>query len=261
MTSGELYLLHNKIFFFLRMDTKLKIWLQINEETGAYFDDFCAISELGARQWGIPFETFNNAHQISLEPHNIVIGSVESCESFLNNMGLEIPVPIDMLKLAPVSGRRFRVESKKRFLEYYQLYPYFIKSHNKHKAFTAFVAKNEADVLMYTNKFNGDFLLSDVLDIIAEYRFYINKGKLIGAKHYLGDFLFFPDPEFIKNAVNFSTNILPHLSYSLDFGVLKTGETVLIEAQDGWAIGNYGLEPYDYIKFVKDRWLQITGIL
>ena len=91
------------------MDTKLKIWLQINEKTGAYFDDFCATSELGARQWGIPFEKFHDANQIPLDLHNIVIGSVESCESFLNNMGLEIPVPIDMLKLAPVSGRRVRV--------------------------------------------------------------------------------------------------------------------------------------------------------
>jgi hypothetical protein len=35
----------------------------------------------------------------------------------------------------------------------------------------------------------------------------------------------------------------------------------LIEINDGWAIGNYGLNPIDYFSFVKTRWLQITGVL
>lgn len=243
------------------MDTKLTTWLQTDDTYKRYLWDFCAIAEIGSREWQIPFKTFYDANEIPLNPYNIVIGSVEACEKYLKNMGLEIPQPIDMLKLAAVSGRRFKVESKSKFLEYYEMYPYFIKPHDKHKAFPAFAAKDRGDVLMYANDFDGYFLISNVLDIVSEYRFYINKKRIIGAKHYLGDVLFFPDPDFIKTAVEYSTEILPHLSYSLDFGVLRTGETVLIEAQDGWAIGNYGLEPYDYFKFVKDRWLQITQIL
>jgi len=47
----------------------------------------------------------------------------------------------------------------------------------------------------------------------------------------------------------------------LDIGIDEKGTNYLIEINDGWAIGNYGLNPVDYFSFVKTRWLQITGIL
>lgn len=239
----------------------MTIWIQTNNK-GEYIEDFCAISELGARQWKIPFKKFHNAENIPLNPYNVIVGSVESCEIVLNNMKLEVPPPIDMLKLAPISGRKFEVKTKEKFLEYYELFPYFIKPYDKHKQFPAFIAKDKGDVLMYTNKINNvNFLISNPLSIISEYRLYINKKKILGMKHYSGDPFVYPDPLFIKKALDFCYKNLNLLSYSLDFGILQTGETILIEAQDAWAIGNYGLEPYDYIKFVKDRWLQITKIL
>jgi hypothetical protein len=49
--------------------------------------------------------------------------------------------------------------------------------------------------------------------------------------------------------------------YTLDIGIDDKGINYLIEINDGWAIGNYGLNPIDYFSFVKARWLQITGIL
>jgi hypothetical protein len=47
----------------------------------------------------------------------------------------------------------------------------------------------------------------------------------------------------------------------MDFGVLEDGSTVLVECNDGWSIGNYGLCHLKYYQMLKDRWLQITGIL
>ena len=43
--------------------------------------------------------------------------------------------------------------------------------------------------------------------------------------------------------------------------IKENGDTFLIEVNDGWAIGNYGLSPDRYYSFVKNRWLQLTGIL
>lgn len=49
------------------------------------------------------------------------------------------------------------------------------------------------------------------------------------------------------------------MSYAIDFGVLTTGETALIEVNDAFAIGAYDNVPGDlYLMMLKARWNQLT---
>ena len=47
--------------------------------------------------------------------------------------------------------------------------------------------------------------------------------------------------------------------YSLDFGLTDTGKTLLIEVNDGYALGSYGLFYIDYAKLLAARWAELTG--
>jgi hypothetical protein len=47
--------------------------------------------------------------------------------------------------------------------------------------------------------------------------------------------------------------------YVMDFGVTDKGETVLIEVNDGFSIGSYGLFHIDYAKLLAARWAELTG--
>jgi len=47
---------------------------------------------------------------------------------------------------------------------------------------------------------------------------------------------------------------------SLDFGITDYGRTLLVEINDGFSIGAYGLDEELYAKFLMARWAEIIGI-
>lgn len=98
-------------------------------------------------------------------------------------------------------------------------------------------------------------LISSTLDIVSEYRVFVSQGKILGMKHYTGDFFVFPDVETVQNMVR--DFVGAPKAFTCDVGVTSDGKTVLVECQDAWAIGSYGLDPISYTRFLIDRWLQI----
>jgi hypothetical protein len=49
------------------------------------------------------------------------------------------------------------------------------------------------------------------------------------------------------------------VGYSLDVMVTKD-DTLLVEINDGWSLGNYGCDAFDYFKLLKSRWLEILRL-
>ncbi len=49
--------------------------------------------------------------------------------------------------------------------------------------------------------------------------------------------------------------------YAIDFGVTDKGQTILIEVNDGYALGSYGLFYLDYVKLLSARWAELTSTL
>jgi len=48
------------------------------------------------------------------------------------------------------------------------------------------------------------------------------------------------------------------VAYSLDFGVTEDGRTLLVEANDFYFLGCYGLSPLSYALAIADRWKEIV---
>lgn len=230
-------------------------------------DDFCYSAQLGARYANIKCKTFRDSLTIPPDPTSIIVGSVEQCHQWLKASGFRLHSAIQLEIFHPDHlGRKIErlpiQEARADALADFQastFKPFFIKPSQATKAFTGFTVDDPRLISLWSENFEGEVYKQEVVDIVSEYRLYVSLGKILGMFHYSGDYFKYPDPEIIK-AVKLRADDLEYLSYTLDFGVLQDGRTILIEANDGYAIGNYGLEPADYYQFVKNRWLQITGV-
>ena len=98
--------------------------------------------------------------------------------------------------------------------------------------------------------------VSDVVNFISEYRIFIIEGKVVGCQYYLGDFTKYVDFDVINSAIS-SLGEQP-IGWCLDFGVDDRGRTLLIEANDGYSIGDYGLYHPKYVELLDKRWKELV---
>lgn len=101
--------------------------------------------------------------------------------------------------------------------------------------------------------------ISEPVEFVCEWRYYVMDSKVIGSARYDPDGADeeMPDQEIVASSVL----AMGPGAYVLDFGVLSTGETALVEANDAWAIGLYerALSPRDYLGFLGARWGELQA--
>jgi hypothetical protein len=95
-------------------------------------------------------------------------------------------------------------------------------------------------------------------NITTEWRLYIDRGEIIDSHCYSGDFKIMPDYEYIENIIINNKKLDFPSTYVIDSAVLENGECVIIEYNDMWAIGNYGLDNYTYLKLLTNRYFDIV---
>jgi ATP-grasp domain, R2K clade family 2 len=104
-------------------------------------------------------------------------------------------------------------------------------------------------------------ICSEVVTWQSEYRVYVARGQILGTRHYLGDPNVPLDGQEIATAVaEYEASGEATAGYGIDFGVLGTGQTALIEVNDGYALGSYGLEDDLYTDLLIARWCQLVGL-
>lgn len=234
--------------------SKVKLYYR-TDENGVPFDNFCSDAAIGANEEGVEAISFNDIKEVPQNPYNIVITSVEESQEWLGR------------RINPIEDSWSDLE-KARNIEYKLIrnieeYPCFIKPALDIKAFTGLVVENEKEAVLFSNDYKGIVEVQDVIkDMESEYRIYVHKDRgILGIKHYLGDPYKVPNKDFVEQLVKKAKQNLTENSFTLDVFIDSINRTRLIEINDGWAIGNYGLSPKDYYSFVKTRWLQLTGVL
>lgn len=106
--------------------------------------------------------------------------------------------------------------------------------------------------------------ISEPVRFVSEWRYYVQGGQVIGAARYDPDGAEDapePDRETVaRAAIAMAAAPGAPAACSLDFGVLESGETALVEANDAWALGLYGrgLGPREYATLLTTRWQQIA---
>lgn len=94
--------------------------------------------------------------------------------------------------------------------------------------------------------------------IESEWRIYVNNNKIIDSRNYSGDFKINPDYGYCENVIKTTCADFP-VAYTVDIGILSNSENVVIEFNDMWAIGNYGVPNEIYLKLLKQRYFEIIN--
>ncbi len=131
------------------------------------------------------------------------------------------------------------------------------------KRFTGFVPEYEGDY-----RFNGasnyiPVWISTVVNFVSEWRFYVVDGQLLSwqlADHG-GDINVKPDLNVALDAIEKIHKAGKYPSaYVIDFGVLDTGQTALVEMNDGFSFGAYGDLTADVLWQVTSiRWKELVN--
>jgi len=234
---------------------------------GEWLDDFVYMSKQPLIEQGykiIPFDgndlenTLGNKN-INFK-YDICIGSVDATEYFFNLSNVKSPNYLGY----PIQLKEYlrRKVVKTTFGQLGNDFPYFIKPANDVKKFTGDVIEKEHHLQLFKNFYNiaNDYEVykSNIINFISEYRVFVSQGKIYGIKHYKGDFTKFINVDIVYSMIK--DYIDSPSAYVLDVGLTETNETLLVEVNDMWAIGSYGLNGHDYTLLLRRRFREILKI-
>lgn len=120
----------------------------------------------------------------------------------------------------------------------------FVKSNDKIKGFTDIVEKAP----------EGNYQISEVIEIVSEWRVFVYKQKMVGLKNYSGDFWVFPDVSLIQEMIIRYSDA--PVAYTLDVGINNENGTFVIEVHDFFSCGLYGFNDYRILPHMFWGWWQ-----
>lgn len=196
---------------------------------------------------------------LSLTREDTVVGGIGVVHRALKRLGLAVPaLPSVPESLSAFAGRktwRGPMIEARRAVERGE--PVFVKPlPDQPKLFTGQPFRQFSDLLS-TAHVPDDMIVdcAELTPFVAEYRAFVMHGEIIGLRHYSGDPLIFPDADRLRAAVAAYRDA--PAGYALDIGAAEDGRTLLVEVNDGFAIGAYGLPAIRYAALIAARWEEL----
>ncbi len=194
----------------------------------------------------------------------IVYGSVAVVRDAIARAGRPVPGNLDFpAELADFVGRKIfdtTLSEVRRWEEHEPgRLPVHIKPRDRHKLFTGKVVGSFRDLISISH-LPGDTALvaQEVIDLRSEWRASVLRGRVLNVANYKGDGLVFPDAEMIAEAAE--RYVSAPIGYGMDWAVTRDGRTILVEVNDGFALGNYGMAGHQYTALIEARWRQLMGL-
>lgn len=231
--------------------------------SGEFINPGCYSAWYGFQKRGIETRFFTwpelKAGQVQLDKEVVVVGGIEAVRLALSSLGYAQPVNFDYPAcLEPI----FHRQVKRSVLAYLgETMPVFVKPYGEHKLFPGHTVSKYRDLIRTAScAEDTEVWMSGLVEFVSEYRYSVNRGKIVGAGCYNGDPTIHPNTEVIRWSVDtFEASGGAPIAYNMDLGVLSTGETALVEVNDGFAFGPYGLDPIKHSGMLEDRWSEMTN--
>lgn len=214
----------------------------------------------GFYEMGFEIVLFSTYEELATsQKEDIVVGYVDTVRRRLNDFNIITP-EIDYPKeLSQYLGRNIWKSTMNTISHNPNLWPVFVKP-VEDKRFTGIVVNSTKDLIgRGTCGEDTDVLCSEVVHFVAEWRVFVRYGKILDVRGYAGDWKCHYDPEVIENAIKVYKSA--PAGYAIDFGLTDDGRTLLIEVNDGYSLGCYGLFYIDYAKLLSARWAQLTNTI
>lgn len=111
-------------------------------------------------------------------------------------------------------------------------------------------------------------MVSESLDIAAEWRCFITYDEIIDVRPYgmiidksRKGYLYHYDAQVLNSMMeSFVSWEDRPMACSMDICVTKDGRTLLVEFNDAYSLGAYGLADIYYAKLISARWSQLLGV-
>lgn len=134
-----------------------------------------------------------------------------------------------------------------------------VKPRGRQKLFAGTVVRQYRDFIPLAGVPDDEpVTVQEVVRLASEWRAYVLRGRIVGVVNYKGDPLRFPEANFMRQAVE--QFAAAPIGYGADWGVTDDGRTLLIEVNDGYALGNYGLRGSSYTALIECRWRELMGL-
>jgi len=234
-----------------------KVYIQ--KENGEIVNENVLAAYKGFDKLAYDIEFYENKPPEGLLRSDIVVGWISSVKHGLKNLNIIAPGEIDYpsdLKL--YYGRKIWKSSLSDITE--KDYPIFIKPQIG-KYFNGKLVTKFSDTIGFKFDETGhtDIWCSEPVNFLVEYRVFVRYGQIIGARKYKGNPFLAINKETVELAIEDFKDI--PAGCSMDFGLTDDGRTLLVEVNDGYSLGNYGLDPILYAQLISARWSELTNTI
>ena len=249
-----------KVWFKVRKDNNLNMCIPHN------YNIACAM--YGFREFGlemIPYETIDEIYDW-VTKDDIVLDYIDQCNSIFAKFGVTPHIPDYPEPLYSFLCREIWTDTIDSIASNEDKWSagWFVKP-IKDKAFTGKIISSISDLVGCGNHSeNYEVLCSEPLDIVAEWRGFILYDKLIDLRPYglllntKDSWKYHYDAKVVENMMSaFLTWENRPAACSMDVCVTKDNRTLLVEFNDAYALGNYGLPSIYYAKLISARWSQL----
>lgn len=223
-------------------------------ETESGYCAYQGFSALGFR----PVLYKNISELAGCRQDDLVIGGVSVVRDRLASYGITVQEYDYPEELSEFLGRHIWTDTLSSVLLKPGSRPVFVKP-VRDKMFTGTVLHSEKDAFQIRGVSPDEpVLCSEPVIFRREWRAFVRYGKIFDVRPYRGDWDVCYDPSVLDNAVK-AFRSAP-AGYAADFGVTEDGRTLLVEINDGFALGCYGADPVQYAKLLSARWCELIGI-
>ncbi|UOQ52515.1 ATP-grasp domain-containing protein [Hymenobacter cellulosivorans] len=220
----------------------------------------CFAAADGFRQMGWEIVPFHHFRELpNTEPEDIVVSHIDHVEGALRTLGCTVPPALDYPEqLQPFLGRRMWQSTINEVAADPAQWPVFVKPMLARKKFTGVLVRHFRDLAGCGDQAeNTPVWCAEPVHFVAEWRCFVRYGQVLAAQPYRGDWRAHFDPRVVEAAVAAYTEAPK--AYALDVGITNAGATLVIEVNEGYSVGSYGLPPLRYAKFLSARWAELTG--
>lgn len=242
----------------------MKVYAKIRGN-GEYHSHNFAHATFGFREMGAEIIKYEKIDEIydRVTNEDIVLDYIDQVQTIMSKFGASPYCKDYPVELQPFMGRNMWTDNINSINTTPSKWGVFVKP-VKDKAFTGLVINGPKDLVGCGSAYeNYDVLCCDVLNIKREWRCFITYDELVDIRPYKGDYHYNYDPIVVDQIMSaFRTIPNRPMGCSVDIAVVeKEGklETIFLEMNDGYALGNYGLQYLSYAKLISARWSQLLG--
>lgn len=234
-----------------------------------YWSESCDSAAKGFRKMGFELKSYNSqdrdwCSKVKVTKNTPVRGSVQSVRAALRYLGVPEPKNVDIPEeLMEFAGRKVWHSTVGKVKK--ETSKVFVKPLDFQKDFSGhMVRRGESYVFRHLNLPNDYRLLcQEPVDFLDEYRCYVANGRIVGICHNELD-EHRKKPLTKKELAIIKAMLEAYKSqpagFCLDVGRLGvSNKLVIIETNEGFSCGNYGIPHVRFAEMIKARWDELVS--